>query len=74
MISMIYHKHEVEVLSFQEPNHRRWRIAIKVRKKDHGAIKEKIYEHPETYFTQKEAIENGFEYGKALIDGELNNC
>lgn len=73
MITMIYHGVEVVALPERDPKTNQWRIKFTICMQKRRLLGSKIFDIPESYLTQKEAIDRCWEYGQKIIDGELKD-
>ena len=71
MITMIYHGYEIEALPEQDPKNHQWLIRLKISKHERGIAISEHFSLPETFPTQKEAINRCWDYGQKIIDGEI---
>jgi hypothetical protein len=74
MTELPYKGYIIEALPEQLLENKKWTININIWKHRGGNISQKPFSAPNTFVTKEEAIESCFNFGKQIIDGQIENC
>lgn len=74
MEKLIYKGYEINAAPYQLAENNRWTINIHIWKKRGYEAVERPFSAGNTYETKEEAIQHCLNYGKQIIDGQVEGC
>lgn len=74
MSTVTYKGYIIEAAPYQLSNSMEWTIGIYIRRDTGDKITSRNFSAANTFKTKEEAIQHCIDFGKRVIDGEIENC
>jgi len=74
MSSLPYKGYIIDAIPYQPAETKKWNINISIRHDTGDAVNFKNFSAANSLESKEEAIQHCFEFGRRIIDGEIENC